>query len=77
MFKLWIDLSKIIDAYETYTDIFKNSASALTKAMKYHERLKEIQSAFEYVAELIKKHENDLKTADRNKFMTMNWIAIR
>jgi len=50
--------------------------SALTKAMKYHEKLEEIQSAFERVAELIEKHKNDLKTADRDKFDeldSMNW----
>jgi len=51
-----------------YTDAFKNSASALTKAMRYHERLEEIQSAFKRVAELIEKREDDLKTADRDKF---------
>ena len=49
-------------------DAFKNSASALTKAMKYHERLEEIQLAFKRIAELIEKHKNDLKTADRDKF---------
>jgi len=38
------------------------------KAMKYHERLEEIQSAFKRVVELIEKRENDLKTADRDKF---------
>jgi len=38
--------------------------------MKCHddERLEEIQSAFECVAELIEKRENDLKTTDRDKF---------
>jgi len=61
-------LSKIKDAYETYTDAFKNLASVLTKMMKYHERLEEIQSAFERVAKLIEKRKNDLKTADRDKF---------
>ena len=57
-----------IRAYEVYTDAFKNLASALTKVMKYHERLKQIQSTFERVAELIEKCENYLKTADRDKF---------
>jgi len=61
-------LSKIKDAYETYTDAFKNLASVLTKMMKYHERLEEIQSAFERVAKLIEKRKNDLKTSDRDKF---------
>jgi len=32
--------------------------------MKYHKRLEEIQTAFECVAELIEKGENNLKTAD-------------
>ena len=54
---------------------FKNSASALTKTMKYHERLEEIQIAFKSVAELIEKRKNDLKTADRDKFVDR--IAIR
>jgi len=36
--------------------------------MRYHERLEEIQSAFKRVAELIEKREDDLKTADRDKF---------
>ena len=61
-------MSKIKDAYETYTDAFKNLASVLTKMMKYHERLEEIQSAFERVAKLIEKRKNDLKTSDRDKF---------
>ena len=52
----------------TYIDAFKNSVSVLTKVMKYHGRLEEIQSAFERIAELIEKRENDLKTADRDKF---------
>jgi len=76
LFKPWRDLSKLKGAYEIYTDAFKNSASALTKAMKYHKRLEEIQTAFERVAELIEKRENNLKTADRDKLMTVNWIAI-
>lgn len=60
-------MSELKGAHETYTDTFKNSASALTKTMKYHERLEEIQKAFENVAELNEKRENDLKTADRDK----------
>ena len=43
------------------------------KAMKYHERLEEIQSAFKRVVELIEKRENDLKTADRDKFDDNDW----
>jgi len=35
---------------------------------KYHERLEEIQSAFECIAKLIEKRENDLKTEVRYKF---------
>lgn len=63
LFKPWRDLSELKGTYETCTDAFKNSESALTKAMKYHERLEEIQKAFEDVAELIEKRENNLKRA--------------
>ncbi|XP_025265736.1 uncharacterized protein LOC112638371 [Camponotus floridanus] len=68
LFKPWRDLSELKGTWETYTDAFKNSESALTKAMKYHERLEEIQKAFENIAELMEKRENDLKTADGDKF---------
>ncbi|KAG5315467.1 F200A protein, partial [Acromyrmex insinuator] len=64
LFKLWRDLSELKGVYETYTDAFKNSASTLTKAKKYHERFEEIQT-FEHVAELIEKREND---------NPMNWM---
>ncbi|KAG5318516.1 PIF1 helicase, partial [Pseudoatta argentina] len=55
------------------------TSSAMTKAMKYHERLEEIQSAFEHVAEFIEKREDDLKTIDRDKFddkTIKHWIRI-
>ncbi|XP_067205359.1 uncharacterized protein [Linepithema humile] len=67
LFKPWRDSSELKGAYETYTDAFKNSETGLTKAMKYHERLEEIQKAFEDVTELIEKRENDLKIADGDK----------
>jgi len=35
---------------------------ALTKAMKYYERLEEIQTVFERIAELIEKRKNNLKS---------------
>ena len=55
LFKPWRHLEDLKNGHVTYVESFKHLENSLSVAMKYHEKLAEIQNAFEQAKEPVKK----------------------
>ncbi|XP_036140876.1 uncharacterized protein LOC118644972 [Monomorium pharaonis] len=61
MFKPWRNLEEIRDGCDTYAQAFEKEKLHLTEAWQYHEKVQELQKAFENAKELIRQEDEKLQ----------------
>ncbi|XP_024872055.1 uncharacterized protein LOC112454736 [Temnothorax curvispinosus] len=61
MFKPWRKIEDLKDGCDTYTEAFHKEKLYLTEALQYHEKLEEVQKAFETAKQLVEQYLDDLE----------------
>jgi len=61
MFKPWRKIEDLKNECDTYAESFHKIKLHLTKALQYHEKLEELQKAFETAKQLLQEHLNNLE----------------
>ena len=61
MFKPWRNLEDLRDDCDTYAQAFEKEKLHLTEALQYHEKIQELQKAFENAKELVRQEDEKLQ----------------
>jgi len=61
MFQPWRKIEELKNGCDTYAESFHKVQLYLVKALQYHEKLEELQKAFETAKQLLQQHFNDLE----------------
>ncbi|XP_071582385.1 uncharacterized protein [Temnothorax nylanderi] len=77
MFKPWRKIEDLKDGCDTYTEAFHKGKLYLTEALQYHEKLEEVQKAFETAKQLVDQYLNDLEKQHESQDDPDNPIGVQ
>lgn len=77
MFKLWRELEDFKNGCDTYAESFHKVKLHLTEALQYHEKLEELQKAFETAKELIQQYLDEVQKQNVSQDDPNNPIGVQ
>ncbi|XP_070517894.1 uncharacterized protein [Cardiocondyla obscurior] len=77
MFKPWRNLNNLKDNFDTYAEAFEKAKLHLTEALQYHEKVQELQKAFENAKQLVQQTDEELQQKNVSQDDPDNPIGIQ
>ncbi|XP_070529626.1 uncharacterized protein [Cardiocondyla obscurior] len=77
MFKPWRNLDDLKDNCDTYAEAFEKAKLHLTEALQYHEKVQELQKAFENAKQLVQQVDEELQQKNVSQDDPDNPIGIQ
>jgi len=77
MFQPWRKIEELKNECDTYAESFHKVQLHLVKALQYHEKLEELQEAFETAKQLLQRHFDDLEKKHESQDDPDNPIGVQ